>query len=76
MTDAMVREDGTYPVEELRRDMILAAVIQTRVHGVNGDNPGPDIRRNLDSARRADLPGNRPPSSGRGTCPSVRGHKC
>jgi len=48
MTEAMVREDGTYPAEELRRDMIMAAVVQTRVRGVSGDNPGPDIRRNLD----------------------------
>jgi predicted amidohydrolase len=48
MTEPMVREDGTYAVEELRRDMILASVVQTRVNGVNGDNPEPDIRRNLD----------------------------
>ena len=44
----MVREDGTYPTAELRRDQINAAVVQTRVGGVNGDNPGPDIQRNLD----------------------------
>jgi predicted amidohydrolase len=48
MTEPMVREDGTYAVEDLRRDMILASVVQTRVNGVNGDNPEPDIRRNLD----------------------------
>jgi predicted amidohydrolase len=47
-TPAMVREDGTYPVAPLRKDAINVAVVQTRVHGVNGDNPGPDIRRNLD----------------------------
>jgi predicted amidohydrolase len=45
---AMVREDGTYPVAELRRPMIFATAVQTRVSGVNGENPGPDIRRNLD----------------------------
>lgn len=48
MTEPMVREDGTYPVEDLRRDMILASVVQTRVKGVSGDNPDPDIRTNLD----------------------------
>lgn len=44
----MVREDGTYPTVDLRRDMITASVVQTRVGGVNGANPQPDIRRNLD----------------------------
>lgn len=47
-TESMVREDGTYPTVELRRDMIVATVAQTRVSGVDGTNPGPDIRRNLD----------------------------
>ena len=44
----MVREDGTYATAELAKDSINASVVQTRVHGVNGDNPGPDIQRNLD----------------------------
>ena len=43
-----IREDGTYPVEELRRPMIMASVVQTKVQGVDGTNPGPGIRRNLD----------------------------
>jgi len=47
-TEPMVREDGTYPTEALRRDMIVATVVQTRVSGVDGANPGPDIRKNLD----------------------------
>ena len=47
-TESMVREDGTYPTVPLRRDMIVATVVQTRVNGVDGANPGPDIRRNLD----------------------------
>ena len=47
-TERMVRSDGTYPTAELRQDAIMAAVVQTRVNGVNGDDPGPDIRRNLD----------------------------
>jgi predicted amidohydrolase len=46
--EPMVRQDGTYPTVELRRDMIAAAVVQTRVDGVDGANPGPDLRRNLD----------------------------
>jgi predicted amidohydrolase len=46
--EPMVREDGSYPVAPLRKDSINAAVVQTRVSGVDGANPGPDIRRNLD----------------------------
>jgi predicted amidohydrolase len=46
--EPMVRSDGTYPVVKLRQDHIMATVVQTRVQGVNGNNPGPDIRRNLD----------------------------
>ncbi len=51
MTDnnePMVRADGTYPTAKLRQDVITAAVVQTRVKGVDGANPGPDLRRNLD----------------------------
>jgi predicted amidohydrolase len=44
----MVREDGTYPTIPLRRDQIVASVVQTRVGGVDGANPGPDLRKNLD----------------------------
>jgi predicted amidohydrolase len=44
----MVRADGTYPTVKLRQDVITAAVVQTRVNGVSGANPGPDLRRNLD----------------------------
>lgn len=46
--EPMVREDGTYPTVPLRRDMIAASVVQTRVNGVDGDDPAPDIKRNLD----------------------------
>jgi predicted amidohydrolase len=35
--------DGTYA-----QDAITAAVVQTRVQGVSGANPGPDLKRNLD----------------------------
>ena len=47
-TDTMVREDGTYPTVPLRRDMIAATVVQTRVHGVDGNHISRDIRNNLD----------------------------
>ncbi len=43
----LVRADGTYPTVPLRQDAIMATVVQTRVQGVNGANPGPDIQRNL-----------------------------
>jgi predicted amidohydrolase len=43
----MVREDGTYATVDLRRPMVTASVVQTRVDGVDGTNPAPDIRRNL-----------------------------
>ena len=46
--NTMVREDGTYPTVPLKKDVIAASVVQTRVQGVNGANPGPDLRRNLD----------------------------
>ena len=51
MTDTppvMVRSDGTYPTVELRAPVVHAAVVQTRVIGVDGANPGPGLRRNLD----------------------------
>ena len=41
----LVREDGTYPSVPLRRDMVIASVVQTRV---NGGKSEADIRRNLD----------------------------
>ena len=41
----LVREDGTYPNVPLRRDMVIASVVQTRV---NGGKSEADIRRNLD----------------------------
>jgi predicted amidohydrolase len=46
--ESLVRADGTYPTVPLRKDTIVASVVQTRVMGVDGANPGPDIRRNLD----------------------------
>lgn len=44
----MVRHDGTYPTAALRSDNINLAVVQTRVTGVDGDNPAPGIKDNLD----------------------------
>lgn len=46
--ERMVREDGTYPVVDLRRDVTVAAVVQTRVQGVDPNNATRDLRRNLD----------------------------
>ncbi len=51
MTDQnvpMVRPDGTYPTVELRKDFVTAAVVQTRVMGVDGGNPRPGLRANLE----------------------------
>jgi len=47
-TPNMVHEDGTYPVSELRRPITMVSAVQTRVQGVDGANPGPGIRKNLD----------------------------
>ncbi len=44
----MVRHDGTYDSIPLRREAITASVVQTRVQGVDGANPEPGLRRNLD----------------------------
>ena len=41
----LVREDGTYSSVPLRKDMVIASVVQTRV---NGGKSEADIRRNLD----------------------------
>jgi predicted amidohydrolase len=47
-TETMVRHDGTYATAPLRSDNINVAVVQTRVHGVDGANPAPGIKDNLD----------------------------
>lgn len=44
----MVTEDGTYPVVPLRKPKISIGIVQTRVKGVDGDNPGPGLKDNLD----------------------------
>jgi len=43
----MVSHDGTYETVPLRSDRIAIAVVQTPVRGVDGDNPEPGIRDNL-----------------------------
>lgn len=45
---SMVRHDGTYEVVPLRRDKIAVGIVQTPVRGVDGDNPEPGIKENLD----------------------------
>jgi predicted amidohydrolase len=47
-TEPMVRADGTYPVVPLRKETILASVVQTRVMGIRGAHIRADIQRNLD----------------------------
>ena len=44
----MVRADGTYATAPLRQEAITVTVAQTRVLGVDGNNPAPDLKRNLD----------------------------
>src|SRR5690606_3991136 len=59
--EPMVREDGSYPVVPLRKPNIAIGIVQTRVRGVDGDNPGPDMKENmqylLDSIDRAQASG-------------------
>ena len=45
---AMVRQDGTYPSLPLKKDTINVSIAQTRVNGVDGKNPGKDIKHKLD----------------------------
>ena len=45
---AMFPEAGTSPTEELRKDAINAAVVQTRVQGVRGSHATEDLRANMD----------------------------
>lgn len=47
-TEPMVRADGTYPTVELRKPVTFATVVQTRVQGIDGNNPAAGLRRNLD----------------------------
>lgn len=42
-----VRADGTYPVVPLRKREVAIGIVQTRVRGVNGDNPAPMMKENL-----------------------------
>lgn len=44
----MVRHDGTYPTVPLRSPQITISVVQTKVRGIDGDNPAPGLRENLD----------------------------
>lgn len=59
--EPMVREDGSYPVVPLRKPNIAIGIVQTRVRGVDGDNPGPDMKENmqylLDNIDRAQASG-------------------
>ena len=48
MTEQFVRSDGTYPTVDLRKDKVAVGFVQTPVRGVDGDNPEPGIKDNLD----------------------------
>ena len=43
-----VRADGTYETVPLRKPDVSISIVQTRVRGVDGDNPGPIMKENLD----------------------------
>lgn len=47
-TKRMVREDGTYATTALRKDVITASAVQTRVRGVDPEHMQRDLRQNLD----------------------------
>lgn len=51
MTEAptpLVRHDGTYPTVPLRSALVSIAVVQTKVRGIDADDPAPGLRANLD----------------------------
>ncbi len=43
----MVRHDGTYATAELRSPAVSIAVVQTKVRGIDGDQPQPGLQQNL-----------------------------
>jgi predicted amidohydrolase len=43
----LVQPNGTYETVPLRKDKIAISVVQTRVRGVDGDNPDKDMKENL-----------------------------
>jgi predicted amidohydrolase len=43
-----IHEDGTYPSVELRKETIMATVVQTRVGSIDPDHIERDVRTNLD----------------------------
>ena len=46
--EAMVRHDGTYPTVALRRPQVSIAVVQTKVRGIDGNDPAPGLKQNLE----------------------------
>lgn len=46
--DGFVRHDGTYETVALRSPKVSVGIVQTPVRAVDGDNPEPGIRDNLD----------------------------
>lgn len=49
----MIREDGTYETAPLRSDHVTIGIVQTRVVGIDADDPQPGLRRNLDHLLRS-----------------------
>ncbi len=43
-----IAADGSYETVPLRSDSIMVGVVQTKVIGIDGDNPAPGLRANLD----------------------------
>ncbi|MEZ5895520.1 MAG: nitrilase-related carbon-nitrogen hydrolase [Parvularculaceae bacterium] len=48
MTQQFVQHDGGYETAALRRDMVAVGIVQTPQRGVDGDNPEPGIKDNLE----------------------------
>ncbi len=46
--DFSIRADGTYDTVPLRSDSVAIGIVQTKVIGIDGDNPAPGLRSNLD----------------------------
>jgi predicted amidohydrolase len=43
-----IREDGSYETVPLRADSVAIGIVQTKAIGIDGENPAPGLRSNLD----------------------------
>jgi predicted amidohydrolase len=46
--EPMVRHDGTYPQVPLRSPQVSISVVQTKVRGIDGSDPAPGLKENLE----------------------------